>query len=71
MELLIVSAAGALSLLAAEIAEFIYPLASPRSQAARSAARRWLLTGVDNESGLERALLAIYRPRGATRSRRT
>jgi hypothetical protein len=46
MELVIVSAAGALSLLAAEIAELIYPLVSTAREAARSAARRWLLTGV-------------------------
>ena len=48
MELLIVSAAGTLSLLAAEIAEFIYPLVSTAREAALSAALRWLLTGVDN-----------------------
>jgi len=48
MELLIVSAAGTFSLLAAEIAEFIYPLVGTAREAARSAARRSLLTGVDN-----------------------
>jgi hypothetical protein len=48
MELLIVSAAVTFSLLAAEIAEFIYPLVSSAREAARSAARRWLLTVVDN-----------------------
>jgi hypothetical protein len=48
MELLIVSAAGTLSLLAAEIAELHYPLICTARDAARSAARRWLLRGVDN-----------------------
>jgi hypothetical protein len=48
MELVIVSAVGTLSLLAAEIAEFIYPLVSTAREAALSAARRWLLTAVDN-----------------------
>ena len=48
MELLIVSAAGTFSLLAAEMVEFIYPLVSSAREAARSAAGRWLLTGVAN-----------------------
>lgn len=48
MELLIVSAAGALSLLAAEIAELICPLVSAERKAAYGAARRWLITGVDD-----------------------
>jgi hypothetical protein len=58
MELLIVSAAGTLSLLAAEIAEFIYPWVSSAREAARSAARRWLLTGVDN---YDRAYIALIK----------